>query len=289
MGKQELQEGLEVIESTNLRYFSKEMTAEFFALKGMFLAQVGRSEEANKAFSEAVQMHDTLVKAWALWGDYLDCLFVKERTISLGIYALICYLHACRSNHETKCRKYLARSLWLLTYDDEKGNLAETLEKYCVGVHPAHWLPWIPQLLTCLVRSKGQHVLNLIFSIGRVYPQAVYFPIRTLYLTLKIEQREKYKLGLAQGGKASTSGSSASKAQSLKIAAPKKTTTTATTAETTQSATTTTIVSTTSNTTVKTATESTTATTATKTNEVPNPVALASKVSIIRRYVILKI
>ena len=62
MGKQELQEGLEVIESTNLRYFTKEMTAEFFALKGMFLAQVGRSEEANKAFSEAVQMHDTLVK-----------------------------------------------------------------------------------------------------------------------------------------------------------------------------------------------------------------------------------
>ena len=62
MGKQELQEGLEVIESTNLRYFTKEMTAEFFALKGMFLSQVGRSEEANKAFSEAVQMHDTLVK-----------------------------------------------------------------------------------------------------------------------------------------------------------------------------------------------------------------------------------
>ena len=107
MGKQELQEGLEVIESTNLRYFSKEMTAEFFALKGMFLAQVGRSEEANKAFSEAVQMHDTLVKAWALWGDYLDNLFVKERTITLGIYALICYLHACRSNHETKCRSHL--------------------------------------------------------------------------------------------------------------------------------------------------------------------------------------
>ena len=30
---------------------------------------------------------------------------------------------------------------------------------------------------------------------GRVYPQAVYFPIRTLYLTLKIEQRERYKSG----------------------------------------------------------------------------------------------
>lgn len=38
-----------------------------------------RSEDANKAFSQAVQMQDSLVKAWALWGDYLDGLFVLER------------------------------------------------------------------------------------------------------------------------------------------------------------------------------------------------------------------
>ena len=72
-------QGLEVIESTNLKYFTKEMTAEFCALKGMFLAQIGRSEDANKSFSSAVQMHDTLVKAWALWGDYLEILFTRER------------------------------------------------------------------------------------------------------------------------------------------------------------------------------------------------------------------
>lgn len=34
--------GLEVIESTNLKYFTKEMTAEFYALKGMFLAQINK-------------------------------------------------------------------------------------------------------------------------------------------------------------------------------------------------------------------------------------------------------
>ena len=68
-----------MIESTNLKYFTKEMTAEFYALKGMFLAQIGRSDDANKAFSAAVQMHDTLVKAWSLWGDYIDELFAKEK------------------------------------------------------------------------------------------------------------------------------------------------------------------------------------------------------------------
>jgi len=40
---------------------------------------VYRSEDANKAFSTAVQMYDTLVKAWAHWGDYLDSLFIRER------------------------------------------------------------------------------------------------------------------------------------------------------------------------------------------------------------------
>ena len=38
----ELQEALEIIESTNLKYFTKEMVAEFMALKGSFLAQIGR-------------------------------------------------------------------------------------------------------------------------------------------------------------------------------------------------------------------------------------------------------
>ena len=81
-------QGLEVIESTNLKYFTKEMTAEFYALKGMFLAQIGRSDDANKAFSAAVQMHDTLVKAWALWGDYLEALFTREKSVLQQIFPL---------------------------------------------------------------------------------------------------------------------------------------------------------------------------------------------------------
>ncbi|XP_060086157.1 transformation/transcription domain-associated protein-like [Ylistrum balloti] len=202
MGKTELNEGLEVIESTNLKYFTKEFTAEFYALKGMFLAQVGRSDDANKAFSAAVQMHDTLVKAWALWGDYLETVFTREKQMNLGVSAITCFLHACRHQNESKSRKYLAKVLWLLTYDDEKTTLAEAVDKYCVGVPPIQWLPWIPQLLTCLVRNEGRLIINLLHQVGRMYPQAVYFPIRTLYLTLKIEQRERFKSGefsLSQG------------------------------------------------------------------------------------------
>ncbi|XP_014681160.1 PREDICTED: transformation/transcription domain-associated protein-like [Priapulus caudatus] len=217
MGKAELQEGLEVIESTNLKYFTKDMTAEFYALKGMFLAQTGRSDEANKAFSAAVQMHDTLVRAWALWGDYLEQIFVKERATHLGVSAITCFLHACRHQNETKSRKYLAKVLWLLTYDDERSSLAEAVDKYCVGVPPVQWLPWIPQLLTCLVRNEGRLVLNLLSQVGRMYPQAVYFPIRTLYLTLKIEQRERYKSG---GGEPAGGGDSKGTVTPTSLSAP---------------------------------------------------------------------
>ncbi|XP_059388027.1 transformation/transcription domain-associated protein isoform X1 [Carassius carassius] len=221
MGKNECMQGLEVIESTNLKYFTKEMTAEFYALKGMFLAQINKSEEANKAFSAAVQMHDVLVKAWAMWGDYLENIFVKDRQPHLGVSAITCYLHACRHQNESKSRKYLAKVLWLLSFDD-KNTLADAVDKYCIGVPPIQWLAWIPQLLTCLVGSEGKPLLNLISQVGRVYPQAVYFPIRTLYLTLKIEQRERYKSdsGQQQSSSAAAQTHSASDPGPIRATAP---------------------------------------------------------------------
>ena len=54
------------------------------------------------------------VKAWALWGEYLESVFTKEtvaanRNIKFGIEAITCYLHACRHQNESKSRKYLAK------------------------------------------------------------------------------------------------------------------------------------------------------------------------------------
>ena len=46
------------------------------------------------------------------------CLHCRSQTLALS--AMTCYLHACRNQDEPKSRKYLARILWLLTYDDEK-------------------------------------------------------------------------------------------------------------------------------------------------------------------------
>ena len=70
----------------------------------------GRSEEANKEFSAAVQMDDTLVKSWALWGEYLEAAFTREpATLATGVSAITCFLHACRHQKENKSRKYLSK------------------------------------------------------------------------------------------------------------------------------------------------------------------------------------
>ena len=58
-----------------------------------------------------------------------------------------------------------------MTYDDDALSLAEAVDKYNQGVPPIQWLPWIPQLLTCLVRSEGKLTLNLLSTVGRMFPQ----------------------------------------------------------------------------------------------------------------------
>jgi transformation/transcription domain-associated protein len=128
-----------------------------------------KSDEANKAFSAAVQMHDTSIKAWALYGDYLEQVFTRDaRQINLGVNAMACFLHACRHQNESKARKYLAKVLWLLSYDDDNSSLMEALDKYSVGVPPILWLPWTPQLLNCLVQYEGNVILNLMCQVSAI-------------------------------------------------------------------------------------------------------------------------
>lgn len=94
-----------------------------------------RSEEANKAFSAAVQMHDVLVKAWAMWGDYLESIFVKERQLHLGVSAITCYLHACRHQNESKSRKYLAKVRWELPFSLSQSSLWTGLRSSSTSAH----------------------------------------------------------------------------------------------------------------------------------------------------------
>lgn len=199
-GGDDLQEGLSILESTNLKYFPHENIAEFYALKGHFYSKLGNYEEANKNFSSSAQIHESFHKGLGLWGDYYAELFTKaefsKRDIALGERAICAYMHASRSQNESKTRKYLSKVLWLLSYDNEQHKLTSAAENYNSGVPPINWLPWVPQLLQYLVREQeGSQLVPIISLVSKMYPQAVYFPLRTMYLYLKLEFREiKYKI-----------------------------------------------------------------------------------------------
>lgn len=189
-----LNEALEVIESTNIKYFKPELISEIYCLKGNILNLLQRPDEANKAYSVSVQLYDSLSKGWACWGDYMEANFSRDPSnATTGLSAMICFIHACRQANETKSRKYFAKIIWLLTYEETRKDMLDSLEKYGQAIPQISWLPWIPQLLNCLIQYEGDVIMNILINIARSYPQAVYFPIRTLYLMLKIEQRERYK------------------------------------------------------------------------------------------------
>ena len=76
----------------------------------------------------------------------------------MGVCAITCYLHACRHQNESKSRKYLAKVLWLLTYDDDKSTLAEAVDKYCVGVPAIQWLPWYVSIMCLFTKNDMIHV-----------------------------------------------------------------------------------------------------------------------------------
>lgn len=190
----ELSEALKVIDSVNTDLFQAEHKSVLSAFKGYLNTYIGRSPEANKSFAQAVDLCDSSNKSWGLYGEYLEIIFSRNpKLTSMGVSAITCFLHAARDPNEVKTRKYLANVIWLLTYDETRAEMLKVFESYMLGVPTLNWLPWIPQLLNCLVQYESDVVMNLLNQIAKIFPQAVYFPIRTLYLMLKLEQRERHK------------------------------------------------------------------------------------------------
>lgn len=217
-----LADGLQITDSVNLELFQPESKAVLYAYKGYLHTYLGNSTEANKAFSLAVDLCDNSSKAWALYGEYLEVAFTKnpKNLINSGVSALTCFLHASRENNEIKTRKYLSKVLYLLTYDEARVEMLKAFENYMLGVPMINWLVWIPQLFNGLVQYESDTIMNLLNQIAKIYPQAIYFPIRTLYLMLKIEQRERYKsmeqLKSQHGDQPSTSSLNQSSLLSMK-------------------------------------------------------------------------
>ncbi|KAL7021314.1 hypothetical protein ACKWTF_011837 [Chironomus riparius] len=190
-----LTDALKIVENVNFDLFQPELKSILHGYKGYLQTYLGNTTDANKLFQTAVELCDNSTKVWAFYGEYMENLFKRnpKKAVSSGISALTCFLHASREHNEMKSRKYLAKVLWLLTYNETRTDMFKVMDNYMFGIPMINWLSWIPQLFNALVQYECDTIMNLLNQIAKIFPQAVYFPIRTLYLMLKIEQRERYK------------------------------------------------------------------------------------------------
>jgi transformation/transcription domain-associated protein len=198
----QLMNGLDVINNTNLNYFSAPQKAEFYTLKGMFLEKLGNREEADSAYGTALYFDITAAKAWAEWGYFNDRKFKDDPTdMGAAKQALTSYLQAASSYKNHKARKLIARILWLLSLDDANGTIASGFDDFKGEIPVWYWITFIPQLLTGLSHREAPRVHQILLKIAKSYPQALYFQLRTNredMLAIKKNQEAKAKAAAAE-------------------------------------------------------------------------------------------
>jgi transformation/transcription domain-associated protein len=178
--KNELNNGLDVINNTNLNYFGQQQKAEFYTLKGMFLNKLGNKQDANDAFGSALYFDIKLAKAWAEWGNYNDQLFKEDpKNLEKASSAISCYLEASSLYKNHKSRKLLGRILWLLSLDNGERQLAKAFEEFKGDTPVWYWITYIPQLLADLSRAEAPIARQILGKLAKAYPQALFFQLRT--------------------------------------------------------------------------------------------------------------
>ena len=178
--------GLNFVNQTNLIYFTDQQKAELFRLKGKFQASLNNPDAANMAFSRGLQTSSEYSEAWLSWGKYLDEQYEKsDGRTELGRQAMCCFLKAVNFKN-VEARLAIARVLWLVSNDDDKGTIGQTFHAFFAAVPTWVWIPWIPQLLTSLTRAEAPHTYRVLHRLARRHPQALYYTLRAFWL----EQRD---------------------------------------------------------------------------------------------------
>jgi transformation/transcription domain-associated protein len=154
-------------------YFAPTQKSEFLTIKGMFIAKLGHTDEANEAFVAAVQMDLGFAKAWAEWGRFNDRQFKANPTnSSLAANAVSCYLQAAGLYKNRKSRKLVVRVLWLLSLDDATtSEISRAFESYKGEMAIWYWITLVPQLLLSLSHRESRHARSILMRIAKMYPQ----------------------------------------------------------------------------------------------------------------------
>ncbi|PKA60897.1 Serine/threonine-protein kinase ATR [Apostasia shenzhenica] len=189
----ELTSGLNLINNTNLEYFPMKNKAEIFRLKGDFLLKMNECDDANLSYSNAISLFRHLPKGWISWGNYCDMIYKEIHDEMWLEYAVSCFFQGIKFG-VSNSRSHLARILYHLSFDTATECVGRAFDKYLDQLPHWVWLSWIPQLLLSLQRSEAQHCKLVLLKVAGVYPQALYYWLRT-YLMERRDIANKSELG----------------------------------------------------------------------------------------------
>ncbi|KAG8383733.1 hypothetical protein BUALT_Bualt04G0044600 [Buddleja alternifolia] len=197
--KGELTSGLNLINSTNLEYFTAKHKAEILRLKGDFLLKLGDCEGANLEYSNAITLFKNLPKGWISWGSYCDKAYRETHEEIWLEYAVSCFLQGIKFGIPNS-RSHLARVLYLLSFDTPNEPVGRAFDKYLDQIPHWVWLSWIPQLLLSLQRTEASHCKLVLLKVATVYPQALYYWLRTYLLERRdVANKSEYgRMAMAQ-------------------------------------------------------------------------------------------
>jgi transformation/transcription domain-associated protein len=112
--------------------------------------------------------------------------------MSLLFLIVGCYFEAVQLTTEGWARMHLPKCLLMLVKDGASpGVLCQTLENRGGELPPWVWLPWMPYLLSCLCRIEGRAAKAILAQLVRLYPQAIYYALRSFYLERRDVDRAK--------------------------------------------------------------------------------------------------
>ncbi|CAH9116378.1 unnamed protein product [Cuscuta epithymum] len=179
--KGELTSGLNLINSTNLEYFSIKHKAEIYRLKADFLLKLNDCEGANLSYSNAISLFKNLPKGWISWGNFCHMAYKDAHEEIWLEYAVSCFLQGIKFGSPNS-RSHLARVLYLLSFDSANKPVGRAFDKYFDQIPDWVWLSWIPQLLLSLQRNEAPHCKLVLLRVASMYPQALYYWLRTYLL-----------------------------------------------------------------------------------------------------------
>ncbi|KAH8739483.1 hypothetical protein FG386_000455 [Cryptosporidium ryanae] len=140
----------------------------------------------NNDLLSSLKVYPLFARGWITWAQYTDRLLYIHQNMSYAVNAVISYLMGIYLRPD-KYSILLSRILWLLPHDSPEGKyLSLAFIKYSDFLPCAVWLPWIPQLIAGLDRIEGNALMHILNKITTVFPQSIYFNIRSIYL----EKRE---------------------------------------------------------------------------------------------------